>query len=37
MEKWGGSGNVLENKGSYALKAGMLLKIKEARCGTVAG
>jgi hypothetical protein len=37
MENWGGSGNVLENKASYALKAVMLLKIQEIGCGTVAG
>jgi len=29
LEATGRDGNVIENKGSYALKAGMLLKIKE--------
>jgi hypothetical protein len=28
------SGNVIENKASYALKAGMLLKIQEIGCGS---
>ena len=28
-KKWGLSGNLIENKGSYALKAGMLLKRKD--------
>jgi hypothetical protein len=29
LKEWARSGNVAENKGSYALKAGMLLKTKE--------
>jgi hypothetical protein len=27
VEKWAGSGNVLENKGSYPLKAGIYMRI----------
>ena len=26
MEKWGGTGNVYENKGSYPLRAGIYMK-----------
>jgi hypothetical protein len=29
VENWGRGGNVIENKGTYKFKAGMLLKRKE--------
>jgi hypothetical protein len=32
VENWGRGGNVIENKGTYKLKEGMLLKRKEIVC-----
>jgi hypothetical protein len=29
VENWGRSGNVIENKGTYEFKAGILLKTKD--------
>jgi hypothetical protein len=29
VEKWAGSGNVYENKGSYVFKAGMYMKTRK--------